>query len=153
MSLPPYGDAVATPTKDAAVKAINFVHRSLFELTNGKIGGRVGGMPSLKLETTGRKSGQRRTVMLTSPIQRGDEVVLVASYGGDDQHPAWYLNLQADPNVIITIDGRTFDATARTATAEEKAELWPEITRTYKGYAGYQRRTDREIPVVICTPA
>lgn len=144
---------MATPTKDAAVKAINFVHRSLFDLTNGKIGGRIGGMPSLKLETTGRKSGQRRTVMLTSPIRRGDEVVLVASYGGDDQHPAWYRNLQADPNVTVTMDGRTFDATARTATAEEKAELWPEITRTYKGYAGYQRRTDREIPVVICTPA
>lgn len=141
------------PVKDAVAKAINFVHRGLFEATDGKIGGRAGGMPAVKLETTGRKSGQRRTVMLTSPVQRGDDVVLVASYGGDDQHPAWYLNLQADPEVTLTVEGRTFTATARTATAAEKKELWPEITAKYKGYAGYQRRTDREIPVVICTPA
>jgi deazaflavin-dependent oxidoreductase (nitroreductase family) len=91
-------------------------------------------------------------VMLTSPVQPEGDIVLVASYGGDEKHPAWYLNLQADPNVTITMDGRTFDATARTATPEEKAELWPQITSEYKGYAGYQKRTDRDIPVVICTP-
>ncbi len=153
MGLVSYRGPVPHPVKDAAAKAINFVHRSLFEVTNGKIGGRAGGMPAVKLETTGRRSGQRRTVMLTSPVQRGDDFVLVASYGGDDQHPAWYLNLQADPEVTMTVEGRTFTATARTATAAEKDELWPEIAARYKGYAGYQRRTDRDIPVVICTPA
>jgi deazaflavin-dependent oxidoreductase (nitroreductase family) len=147
-----YGGAVSNPAKDLVAKGLNVVHRTLFEITNGKIGGRAGGMPAVKLETTGRKSGQRRTVMLTSPVQPEGDIALVASYGGDEKHPAWYLNLQADPNVTITMDGRTFDATARTATPEEKAELWPQITSEYKGYAGYQKRTDRDIPVVICTP-
>ena len=138
--------------KDAIAKGANLLHRTLFERTKGKIGGRTMGMPTVKLETTGRKSGQRRETMLTSPVQQGDGVVLVASYGGDDKHPAWYLNLQADPKVTITMGGHTFEAIARTATADEKAALWPEITSTYKGYAGYQKRTDRDIPVVICTP-
>jgi deazaflavin-dependent oxidoreductase (nitroreductase family) len=144
---------VSNPAKDAVAKVLNLVHRSLFEATNGRIGGTAGGMPAVKLETTGRKSGERRTVMLTSPLQTDDGgIVLVASYGGDAKHPAWYLNLQADPKVTLTMDGRTFGATARTATAHEKAELWPKITTKYKGYGGYQQRTDRDIPVVICTP-
>ena len=144
---------MTNPAKDAAAKVLNLVHRSLFEATNGRIGGVAGGMPAVKLETTGRRSGERRTVMLTSPLQTGDgDVVLVASYGGDAKHPAWYLNLQADPNVTLTMRGRTFDATARTATAHEKDDLWPSITEKYQGYAGYQQRTDRDIPVVICTP-
>ena len=143
---------VSNPAKDALAKGLNLLHRNLFELTKGKIGGRAGGMPAVKLVTTGRKSGQRRETMLTSPVQPDGDVVLIASYGGDDKHPAWYLNLQADPKVTLTMNGKTFDAVARTATADEKAKLWPEITSTYKGYAGYQKRTDRDIPVVICTP-
>ncbi len=143
---------MSNPVKDAIAKAANTVHRSLFDATKGKLGGTVMGMPALKLTTTGRKSGQRRTVMLTSPLKYGDDVVLVASYGGDDQHPAWYVNLLADPSVTIVMEGREFEATARTATAEEKDQIWPRVTEAYKGYAGYQKRTDREIPVVLCTP-
>lgn len=137
---------------DTGFKIMNVVHRNLFEATKGRLGGTVAGMPALILETTGRKSGQPRSTMLTAPVEDGGDIVLVASKGGDDRHPAWYLNLQANPEVTITMGGRTFPAVARDATAEEKAELWPRIVEGYKGYAGYRERTDRDIPVVICTP-
>ena len=80
-------------------------------------------------------------------------MVLVASKGGHSDHPDWYRNLTADPRVEITRDGDTTPMVARTATPEERAELWPRIVASYKGYEGYQRNTDREIPVVICEPA
>lgn len=137
---------------DTAFKLVNVVHRNLFEATKGRLGGTVAGMPALILETTGRKSGQPRSTMLTAPVEDDGDIVLVASKGGDDRHPAWYLNLQANPEVRITMGGRTFPAVARDATDEEKAELWPRIVEGYKGYAGYRERTDRDIPVVICTP-
>jgi deazaflavin-dependent oxidoreductase (nitroreductase family) len=109
-------------------------------------------MPAVELHTTGRKSGQRRTVILTAPIHDEDRIVVIASKGGDDRHPDWYTNLVAQPDVEITRDGITKPYRARTATAEEKAEMWPTVVRSYKGYAGYQKRTDRDIPVVICEP-
>lgn len=141
------------PAKDTLAKAFNVFHRNLFNLTKGKgILGRAGGMPAVKLETVGRKSGQVRPTMLTSPIQDGDIVYLVASWGGDDRHPMWYLNLQANPEVTLTMEGKTWKAKAETISAEEKAALWPQITAEYKGYAGYQQNTDRDIPVVRCTP-
>jgi deazaflavin-dependent oxidoreductase (nitroreductase family) len=136
---------------DPVFKVANVLHRRIYDLSGGRIGGSFGSMPVLKLTTTGRRSGEPRTVMLTAPINEDDEIVLVASKGGNDEHPAWYLNLVANPAVTIEIDDRTIQATARTATDAEKAELWPRITSAYKGYAGYQRRTDRDIPVVICT--
>lgn len=143
---------MANPVKDALAKAVNVFHRSLYDMSGGRIGGSVASMTAVKLTTTGRKSGESRTVMLTTPVRRGDEIVLVASYGGDDAHPAWYRNLQDHPSVTLHLEGREIQATARTATDEEKAELWPQITAAYSGYAGYQRKTDRPIPVVICTP-
>ena len=76
----------------------------------------------------------------------------MASKGGDDRNPEWYLNLTANPGVDVTLNGTTTPMRARTASAEEKAELWPTIVAAYKGYAGYQKRTDRDIPVVICEP-
>jgi len=91
--------------------------------------------------------------MLTSPAQVGEDVVLVASYGGDDRHPAWYLNLSANPEVTIQMQGRKREMRARTASEAEKQELWPRITAAYDGYSGYQKRTDRNIPVVILEPA
>ena len=143
---------MSNPVKDALAKGVNLLHRTLYDVSGGRIGGSVASMTTVKLTTTGRKSGQPRTVMLTTPVQRGDDVVLVASYGGDEAHPAWYLNLQADPHVTLHVGGREVSATARTASEEERAELWPQITAAYDGYAGYQRKTDRIIPVVICSP-
>jgi deazaflavin-dependent oxidoreductase (nitroreductase family) len=138
--------------KDEGAKAVNLLHRSLFNATKGRIGGRIAGMPALVLTTTGRKSGATRQSMLTAPIVDGDTVVLVASYGGDDREPSWALNLRANPDVEITMDGRVRPMRARIATAAERAELWPRVTSRYKGYAGYQTKTEREIPLVILEP-
>jgi deazaflavin-dependent oxidoreductase (nitroreductase family) len=134
------------------MKTMNLVHRGILAATGGRIGGSVGKMPVVQLHTTGRTSGQRRTVMLTAPIHGPDRYVLVASKGGDHRHPQWYSNLVADPEIEITVDGETRPMWARTASAEEKAAMWPEIVDAYRGYAGYQSRTDRDIPVVICEP-
>jgi deazaflavin-dependent oxidoreductase (nitroreductase family) len=139
--------------KDVGTKVVNLVHRSVFRASNGRLGNNGFGMPVVELTTTGRKTGQRRTVMLTSPVQDGDKVVLVASYGGDDKHPMWYLNLRDDPNVTVFYKGKEQQMTARTATADERAELWPRVIKSYKGYASYQTKTDREIPLVILEPA
>jgi deazaflavin-dependent oxidoreductase (nitroreductase family) len=127
-------------------------HRALLALTGGRFPQRLMGMQTVELHTTGRVSGQRRSTMLTAPLFAPDRVVLVASKGGHSEHPDWYKNLAAEPDVEITVDGETRPMTARTASAEEKAELWPQLVATYSGYDGYQRNTERDIPVVICTP-
>ena len=135
---------------DMQLKTMNAIHKTLLTLSFGKLGNKVAGMPVLKLTTTGRKSGEARTVMLTSPVQVGDAIVIVASKGGEDTHPAWYLNLLAKPEVHVEWKGdaaKTMLAT--TATAAEKAELWPKIVAAYKGYGGYQKKTERDIPLVF----
>lgn len=114
--------------------------------------GNAFGMPVIILRTTGRKSGKVRETMLTSPIQEKGTVVVVASYGGDKRHPAWFLNLRENPDVEITMRGRTQKMRARIASEDEKARMWPRITETYRGYSSYQRRTDRDIPVVLLEP-
>lgn len=137
---------------DFGYRLLNRLHRGLLAVSGGRIGRRIGSMPVVELHTIGRASGRRRSVMLTAPVHDAGRYVLIASKGGDDRHPAWYRNLAANPEVEVTIDGRTVPMHARTATAAERAELWPRITREYRGYAGYQRKTTREIPVVICEP-
>ena len=127
-------------------------HRAVLKLTGGRYPRRLLGMQPLELHTIGRKSGQRRSTMLTAPICDEQQVVLVASKGGSTDHPDWYKNLAANPDVELTIDDRTAAYRARTASPEEKAALWPTIVKAYKGYEGYQRNTDRDIPVVICEP-
>jgi deazaflavin-dependent oxidoreductase (nitroreductase family) len=138
--------------KDFLALRINDLHRTVYRLSKGRIANRGMGMPVVMLTTTGRKSGQPRTTMLTSPVQDGDRYVLVASNGGDDRDPAWLLNLRANPAVEVSIDGTTRAMTARVASPDEKAELWPRVVAGYKGYANYQTRTDRDIPLVILTP-
>lgn len=133
-------------------KAMNVVHDAAQRLSGGRLGRTVFGMKAVQVHTTGRKSGQRRTVWLTSPINDEGRIVLVASKGGDDRHPDWYRNLVANPEIEITDGDRTTPWRARTASPEEKAVLWPQIVASYKGYGGYQRRTERDIPVVICEP-
>lgn len=131
------------------LKSMNAIHKTLLTVSFGKVGWDAGKMPVLKLTTTGRKSGQKRLVMLTSPIQIGETWVIVASKGGDDDHPAWFLNLQANPTVEVDIRGNKTTRTARIATSEERTTLWPEITAKYSNYGGYQNKTDREIPLVF----
>jgi deazaflavin-dependent oxidoreductase (nitroreductase family) len=139
-------------TTDVLAKVMNRSHRLIWKVSGGRLLSSPFGMPAVELHTIGRKSGQRRTVILTTPVHDASRVVLIASKGGDDRHPDWYRNLAANPDVEITIDGTTAPYRARTASAEEKAVLWPEVVNAYKGYDGYQRKTDREIPVVICEP-
>lgn len=143
---------IGEQAKDSAMRVITAFHEALFKATRGRVGGKLAGMPVVMITTTGRKSGKPRTTMLTSPVQDGDKIVLVASYGGDDRHPKWFLNLRDNPDVEVTGFGRAQKMDARIATDEEKAELWPRVTESYKGYAGYQRRTDRDIPLVILEP-
>ena len=137
---------------DVVTKSMNRLHRLIWAVSGRRLLAAPFGMPAVELHTTGRKSGQRRTVILTTPIRDASRVVLIASKGGDPRHPDWYRNLVDDPDVEITMDGTTAPYRARTASAEEKAQLWPDVVKAYKGYAGYQERTDRDIPVVICEP-
>jgi len=125
-------------------------HRALLLLTGGRFPNKIAGMQTLELHTIGRKTGQRRGTLLSTPIHDEHRVILVASKGGYPEDPIWYKNLVANPDVEITIDGRTRKMRARTASKEEKAALWPDILKANKGYDGYQQRTARDIPVVIC---
>ncbi|EHM23655.1 hypothetical protein MBOL_00050 [Mycobacteroides abscessus subsp. bolletii BD] len=102
------------------------------------------------MHVAGRKTGRRISTLLTSPVYAPDRLVLVASKGGSSDHPDWYKNLVANPTVEITADGATRQYQTRTASAQEKARLWPSIVKSFPGYDGYQRNTDRQIPVVIC---
>ena len=137
---------------DFALKAMNNFHRGLMKLTGGRVGWNAANMPVVELTTTGRKSGRPRTVLLTSPVQEGSTFVVVASRGGDDTHPAWFLNLRDNPNVEVTTRGQRRKMRAHIADAEQRARLWPLVTADHKNYAGYQKKTDREIPLVLLEP-
>jgi deazaflavin-dependent oxidoreductase (nitroreductase family) len=138
---------------DFTLKAMNAVHRALLTVTFGKIGWSAGPMAVVELTTTGRKTGKPRSVMLTSPVREGNTWVVVASRGGDDTHPAWFLNLRDNPDVEVSVQGKPKQAMhARVATPEERARLWPEVTTVAKNYAAYQEKTDREIPLVLLEP-
>lgn len=142
----PSRDAV----KDAAAKLMNRLHRLILTTSGNRLLSKPYGMTVVELHTVGRKSGLPRSCYLTTPVHDADRVVLVASKGGDDRHPDWYRNLQAHPEAELTIDGVRRRIHARTADADERATLWPQIVTAYRGYDSYQRRTDRVIPVVIC---
>jgi deazaflavin-dependent oxidoreductase (nitroreductase family) len=137
---------------DAGAWMLENGHRAVLKLTGGRFPRTVMGMQPVELHVIGRKTGQRRSTLLTAPICEADRVVVVASKGGAADHPIWYKNLVANPDVEITIDGETRKMRARTASADEKAELWPTIVKVYKGYDGYQQSTERDIPVVLLTP-
>jgi deazaflavin-dependent oxidoreductase (nitroreductase family) len=138
--------------KDIGTRVMSWTHRVVLKLSGGRLLRRPFGMPAVELHTVGRKSGAPRSTMLASPVHDDRRVVLVASKGGDERDPDWYLNAMAHPDVEVTIDGVTRAMRARTASAAERADLWPQIVAAYKGYEGYQRKTQRSIPVVICEP-
>jgi deazaflavin-dependent oxidoreductase (nitroreductase family) len=137
---------------DIGARLLEGSHRLALALTGGRWPKQVLGMEPVELHVKGRKSGKRYSSMLTAPICEPDRVILVASKGGHSDHPDWYKNLVANPDVEITVKKETKPYTARTASTEEKAQLWPTIVGKYKGYDGYQQNTDRDIPVIICTP-
>ena len=138
--------------KDAIFKAVTRFHQVVFDVSRGKVIGKASGMPVVKLTTVGRTSGQRRATMLTSPLVEGDNVVLVASFGGDDRDPMWFGNLIANPDVEVVMSGTHRTMRARVAEGDERTRLWETLTAKHGNYAGYQRRTSRQIPVVVLEP-
>jgi deazaflavin-dependent oxidoreductase (nitroreductase family) len=140
-------------SSDIGFKAMNAIHRLVLKVSGGRAGWTAMEMPVLELTTTGRKSGQPRSVMLTSPLQEGPVLVVVASRGGDDQAPAWLLNLQENPDVGVSLQGQPARRmNARVARPDERERMWPLVTADHKNYAGYQARTTREIPLVLLEP-
>lgn len=127
------------------------LHRLLLRLTGGRLLATSGRMPVLLLTTTGRKSGQPRTWPL-SYLADGNALVVVASNSGRERHPAWYLNLLAVPRATVRLGTEIRLVRAEVATPAEKARLWPLLVKAEPLYAAYQRRTPREIPVVLLRP-
>jgi F420H(2)-dependent quinone reductase len=139
------------------------LHQAVYRLSGGMVGRHAGLRPALLLTTKGRRSGVPRTVALIY-ARRGDDLIVVASNGGNDRHPGWYHNLAADPPATVQIGRRKRQATARTAEGEEREELWTLVNRNNRGlapllhpgaagrYAAYQTHTARTIPVVVLSP-
>jgi deazaflavin-dependent oxidoreductase (nitroreductase family) len=120
-------------------------------LWDASVGGGKGLVPTLLLTTIGRRSGNAITLPLIFG-RSGPNYVVVASKGGAPAHPAWYLNLQANPQVRVQVKAEKFSAIAHTANAEERAVLWPKMVEIYGPYTQYQTKTDRQIPVVVLKP-
>ncbi len=134
------------------MKVAGTLHRLLYRWSGGRIGRTFRGGPILLLTTRGRKTGRQWTWPLCYLVT-GNELVLVASAGGAPRHPAWYLNLRANPRLSVQLENRTQTMLARTAEGSERAQLWERAVLQYPVCAAYQRKSGREIPVVILRPA
>ena len=126
-------------------------HAALYKLSGGRIGGSYQGAPIALVDSVGRKSGKRRTHPLIC-TEDGDNLVIVASKGGIEKHPAWYLNLMARPETTANWKGETRRVVAREAEGKERERLWALMAGIYPTYESYQRRTERRIPVVVLEP-
>jgi deazaflavin-dependent oxidoreductase (nitroreductase family) len=135
----------------AMLKAGISVGVFLYRLSGGVIGGKVQSLPVLLLTTTGRKTGKKRTVPLGF-LRDGSAYVIIASYGGLPRNPAWFLNLESEPSATIQVKKRQMQVTAETANSEKRRELWARLIEVAPGYANYEKRTTREIPMVILHP-
>ena len=139
--------------RDGVFRVVTGLHRAVFRVSRGRLLGRAGGMPVVILTTVGHRSGRKRRTILTAPLVEADRVVLVASYGGHSHNPRWYQNLLVHPEVGLTVAGkRERPMRARVAGRDERTDLWPRIVNAYPGYARYQERTDRRIPLVVLEP-
>ncbi|HVN84685.1 MAG TPA: nitroreductase family deazaflavin-dependent oxidoreductase [Candidatus Binatia bacterium] len=150
--LPPWSPAqerLAGPV----IRLMTVLNVWAYRATNGRLGGTFRrGAPVCLVTTTGKRSGQRRTVALLY-LADGDDVVLVASKGGMAKSPAWYHNMIAHPEIEVQIGAASNRMRARRATDSEKAALWPRLVAMYRDYDDYQARTTRNIPVMILSPA
>ena len=132
-------------------KLTGAIHVALYRLTGGRIGGRLYGASVLLLTTKGRKTGKTRTTPLLY-LDDGDRLVVVASKGGAPRHPAWFLNLTADPEVTVERGRERLPMRAHEADDEERERYWPQVVTMYPGYAKYQVKTSRRIPLVVLEP-
>jgi deazaflavin-dependent oxidoreductase (nitroreductase family) len=130
------------------IRVMSAMHRFWYRLTGGRIGGKVMGAPVLLLTTTGRKTGKQRTTPLLY-LTDGDDLVVVASNAGDAKHPAWWTNLKALPKGLAQVKREKRPIVAVEAAPDDKKRLWPKLVEMYPTYDSYQKKTDREIPVVI----
>jgi len=130
---------------------VSGTHEFWYRLSGGWIGGRFGRAPILLLTTTGRKSGRKRTTPLVY-LPDGDNMVIIASNGGSDRHPEWWLNLRSEPKAEVQVGRDLKSVIAKKAEGEERDRLWREVNEMYHGYDEYQRITEREIPVVVLRP-
>ena len=126
-------------------------HTALYRLTGGRVMGSFGKAPVLLLTTTGRKSGKKRTTPLLY-VEDAGAYFVVASSAGSPKHPAWYLNLVAHPETELQIRNRKLSTSAETSATDEKERLWVRFQKMYPDYDTYQKRTERDIPVVKLTP-
>jgi F420H(2)-dependent quinone reductase len=153
------------PLSPSAVLQLPYLrlHQAVYQLSRGFVGKHAGGRPALLLTTRGRRTGKLRTVGLIY-AERGGDFIVVASSGGHDHDPGWFHNLASDPVVRVQIGRRRFQATARVAEGEERADLWTLANKNNPGlaplfhkgalgrYDAYQAHTTRQIPVIVLTP-
>ena len=136
---------------DLRFRILGNIHKGVYRLTGGKVGGKLAGAPVLLLTTTGRKSGRPRTQpLLYTSVDDGYAVI--ASKGGAPQHPLWYQNLKANPSASVRVGRATRHVHARDAEAEERERLWRALADVFPGYDGYAGKTSRQIPVVVLEP-
>ena len=126
-------------------------HAGVYRATGGKLFGRMGKSPILLLNTIGRKTGRKRTSPLLY-VMDGEDFVIIASKGGAATHPAWYLNLRANPEATVQIGDREVQVEAEEADPEEKARLWQKMVEMYPAYDAYQKKAVREIPLLVLHP-
>ena len=135
----------------ALFRSLLSIYVWLYRRTSGKFGGRVQGLPVLLLTTTGRKTGKRRVTPL-GYFEHDGCYVITASNGGFDTHPAWFHNLRSHPQVALQIQDKQLTATAEQASPALRQQLWAELIERAPGYAAYEKRTTREIPIVLLRP-
>ena len=137
--------------RNAFMETVWKIHRWLYRVSGGRFGAKMSGMPVLLLTTTGRRSGEARTVpLMYLPYEKA--AVVIASNAGEPKHPAWWLNLQGNPRASVQRGSETIAVTAREAEGEERAKLWARLIATEASYTVYQERTKRLIPVVVLDP-
>jgi deazaflavin-dependent oxidoreductase (nitroreductase family) len=126
---------------------MNFLYRA----SGGRIGGKMGQVEVLLLTTTGRKSGKKRTLPLVY-IMDGPAYVITASAGGADKNPGWFFNVRSNPQSLIQVREKQIKVTAEVAEPEKRSELWARLVELAPNFAGYEKRTSREIAMVILRP-
>jgi len=146
----PTGRDLSGPAR-LALKLGSSVHAGVYRATGGKLFGRMGKSPILLLNTVGRKSGKKRATPLLYVVD-GEDLVIIASKGGTPTHPAWYLNLMATPETTVEVGDREVRVKAEEVDAEEKTRLWQKMAEMYPTYDDYQKKTEREIPLLVLHP-